>query len=171
MHRRDFLLTATSAAVSFSAASAAQDPAPVAKKGPAPFRLKYAPHFGMFGNHAPDLLDQLQFAADEGFSAWEDNGMPGRSTSTTSTPDGCRTRNERSPTHGCVAATRTRTPTIVRTSVVGGTVTDPTTVPLSAIAVGAMHHESVPPAPCAAAATPSASAAMDANLVIAPLVR
>ncbi len=80
MHRRDFLLTATSAAVSFSAASGAQDPAPVAKKGPAPFRLKYAPHFGMFGNHAPDLLDQLQFAADEGFSAWEDNGMPGRST-------------------------------------------------------------------------------------------
>lgn len=80
MHRRDFLLTATSAAVSFSAASAAQDPAPQAKKGAVPFRLKYAPHFGMFGNHAPDLLDQLQFAADEGFAAWEDNGMGGRST-------------------------------------------------------------------------------------------
>ena len=80
MHRRDFLLTATSAAVSFSAASAAQDPAPAAKKGSTPFRLKYAPHFGMFGNHAPDLLDQLQFAADEGFTAWEDNGMGGRST-------------------------------------------------------------------------------------------
>jgi len=80
MHRRDFLLTATSAAVSFSAASAAQDPAPQAKKGPVPFRLKYAPHFGMFDNHAPDMLDQLQFAADEGFAAWEDNGMGGRST-------------------------------------------------------------------------------------------
>ena len=80
MHRRDFLLTATSAAVSFSAASAAQDPAPHAKKGPVPFRLKYAPHFGMFDNHAPDMLDQLQFAADEGFAAWEDNGMGGRST-------------------------------------------------------------------------------------------
>ncbi len=80
MHRRDFLLTATSAAVSFSAASAAQDPASQAKKGPVPFRLKYAPHFGMFDNHAPDMLDQLQFAADEGFAAWEDNGMGGRST-------------------------------------------------------------------------------------------
>lgn len=45
-----------------------------------PFKLKYAPHFGMFRNHAgDDLVDQLKFAADEGFSAWEDNGMRGRS--------------------------------------------------------------------------------------------
>jgi hydroxypyruvate isomerase len=45
------------------------------------FRLKYAPHFGMFENHAgKDLVDQLKFAADEGFHAWEDNGMMGRST-------------------------------------------------------------------------------------------
>ena len=44
------------------------------------FRLKYAPHFGMFQNHAgADLVDQLKFAADQGFSAWEDNGMMGRS--------------------------------------------------------------------------------------------
>lgn len=44
-----------------------------------PFRLKYAPHFGMFRNHAgDDLVDQLRFAADEGFRAWEDNGMMGR---------------------------------------------------------------------------------------------
>ena len=78
MHRRDFLLTATTAAVSFSAASAAQDPS--TQQGRRLFRLKYAPHFGMFGNHAPDMLDQLQFAADEGFAAWEDNGMGGRST-------------------------------------------------------------------------------------------
>ena len=34
----------------------------------------------MFQNHAgSDLVDQLKFAADEGFSAWEDNGMRGRS--------------------------------------------------------------------------------------------
>jgi hydroxypyruvate isomerase len=46
----------------------------------APFKLKYAPHFGMFRSHAgDDLVDQLKFAADEGFSAWEDNGMRGRS--------------------------------------------------------------------------------------------
>ncbi|MCC7434249.1 MAG: TIM barrel protein [Methanoregulaceae archaeon] len=46
----------------------------------APFKLKYAPHFGMFRSHAgDDLVDQLKFAADEGFLAWEDNGMRGRS--------------------------------------------------------------------------------------------
>lgn len=44
------------------------------------FKQKYAPHFGMFQNHAgPDPVDQLKFAADEGFHAWEDNGMKGRS--------------------------------------------------------------------------------------------
>ena len=44
----------------------------------AKFTLKYAPHFGMFGNHAGnDPVDQLKFAADEGFHAWEDNGMKG----------------------------------------------------------------------------------------------
>ena len=45
----------------------------------APFRLKYAPHFGMFEHHAgKDPVDQLKFGADQGFTAWEDNGMPGR---------------------------------------------------------------------------------------------
>jgi hydroxypyruvate isomerase len=43
------------------------------------FRQKYAPHFGMFGNHAASDIDQLKFAADEGFHGWEDNGMGGRS--------------------------------------------------------------------------------------------
>lgn len=43
------------------------------------FRLKYAPHFGMFEGHAgKDEIDQLKFIADEGFSALEDNGMLGR---------------------------------------------------------------------------------------------
>lgn len=42
------------------------------------FKLKYAPHFGMFSNHAGSDVDQLKFAADEGFHAWEDNGMAGR---------------------------------------------------------------------------------------------
>lgn len=40
------------------------------------FKLDYAPHFGMFENHAgKDLMDQLQFMADMGFTALEDNGM------------------------------------------------------------------------------------------------
>ena len=43
------------------------------------FKLKYAPHFGMFKESAgDDLLDQLQFMYDNGFRALEDNGMPKR---------------------------------------------------------------------------------------------
>ena len=44
-----------------------------------PFRLDYAPHFGMFRHHAgDDPLDQLRFMADEGFRSLEDNGMARR---------------------------------------------------------------------------------------------
>ena len=44
------------------------------------FKLKYAPHFGMFENNAgKDLLDQIQFMHDSGFTALEDNGMTNRS--------------------------------------------------------------------------------------------
>ncbi len=43
------------------------------------FRLAYAPHFGMFQQHAgPDLVAQLEFMAAEGFTALEDNDMRGR---------------------------------------------------------------------------------------------
>jgi hydroxypyruvate isomerase len=43
------------------------------------FKLKYAPHFGMFRHSAgEDLIDQLKFMADQGFTAVEDNGMPNR---------------------------------------------------------------------------------------------
>ncbi len=45
----------------------------------APFKLAFAPHGGMFKAHAgDDILDQIQWAADQGFTAWEDNGMPNR---------------------------------------------------------------------------------------------
>jgi hydroxypyruvate isomerase len=41
-----------------------------------PFALKFAPHPGMFIHHAgPDVLEQIRFAADQGFTAWEDNGV------------------------------------------------------------------------------------------------
>lgn len=44
------------------------------------FRQRYAPHFGMFRNSAgDDLVDQISFGADNGFLAWEDNGMMSRS--------------------------------------------------------------------------------------------
>ncbi len=43
------------------------------------FKLKYAPHFGMFKNSAGDYpIDQLKFIADQGFTALEDNGMKGK---------------------------------------------------------------------------------------------
>jgi hydroxypyruvate isomerase len=43
------------------------------------FKLNYAPHFGMFENHAgKDVIDQLKFMADNGFMALEDNAMMGR---------------------------------------------------------------------------------------------
>jgi hydroxypyruvate isomerase len=47
------------------------------------FKLKYAPHLGMFENNAgKDLLDQIQFMADAGFRAMEDNGMKDRDGAT-----------------------------------------------------------------------------------------
>ncbi len=43
------------------------------------FKLKYAPHVGMFENSAgKDPIDQIKFMADMGFTALEDNGMMGR---------------------------------------------------------------------------------------------
>lgn len=46
---------------------------------PRKFKLRYAPHFGMFRAHAgEDLVAQLEFMHDEGFTALEDNGMKGR---------------------------------------------------------------------------------------------
>lgn len=46
------------------------------------FKLKYGPHFGMFNRLAgknATIFDELRFAAEQGFTAWEDNGMSGRS--------------------------------------------------------------------------------------------
>ena len=76
MNRRDFLASSTGLALAGATALPAQEPAAASRREP--FHLLYAPHFGMFGNHAKEFEDQLQFAADEGFRAWEDNGMPRR---------------------------------------------------------------------------------------------
>ena len=74
MSRRDFVASAA-AAVAISTASSTVRAVNPSKK----FKLKYAPHFGMFKHNAGnDLLDQLQFMADQGFTAMEDNGMMGR---------------------------------------------------------------------------------------------
>ena len=46
------------------------------------YNLKYAPHLGMFKDHAgEDPIAQLNFMADQGFKAFEDNGMSGRAVS------------------------------------------------------------------------------------------
>jgi len=82
MQRRSFLKSsamASAAIVSGSIAHASNGsvhPNPQEKQN---FKLKYAPHFGMFKHSAGEnLMDQLQFMADTGFTAMEDNGMKGR---------------------------------------------------------------------------------------------
>ncbi|HSB14958.1 MAG TPA: TIM barrel protein [Bryobacteraceae bacterium] len=43
------------------------------------FKLRYGPHPGMFKNSAgEDIIDQIKFAADQGFTGWEDNGAISR---------------------------------------------------------------------------------------------
>ena len=85
MNRKDFLKTgllagsslATGAALNIKRTEPLQESDLLQKHN---FKLKYAPHFGMFRNLAGnDLLDQLQFMSDTGFRALEDNGMKGRS--------------------------------------------------------------------------------------------
>ena len=78
MKRREFIAAAgaTAAVIATSTKTAVA----ATTKQSSSFKLKYAPHFGMFKHHAgSDLVDQLKFAADEGFTAWEDNGMAGKS--------------------------------------------------------------------------------------------
>ena len=46
------------------------------------FNLNYAPHFGMFKHSAgEDLIGQLNFIADQGFTAFEDNNLKKRNVS------------------------------------------------------------------------------------------
>ncbi|PAY19129.1 xylose isomerase [Rhodopirellula sp. SM50] len=75
MDRREFL----KATVAATLAATLRGQQAVAAERLRPFTLNYAPHFGMFANSAgDDLLDQLRFAADQGFRAWEDNPMKDR---------------------------------------------------------------------------------------------
>lgn len=80
MERRNFIKSglASSALLAGTGTlwSRTQEPAqPTAKK----FNLHYAPHLGMFkGLAGDDPVDQLKFMTDQGFTAFEDNGMKGR---------------------------------------------------------------------------------------------
>jgi len=78
--RRGFLKTAAmgAAAISMSPLRGAVQ-AKTAAAGGAGFKLKYAPGLGMFEAHAGKAhADQLKFIAGQGFKAWFDNGLMGR---------------------------------------------------------------------------------------------
>jgi hydroxypyruvate isomerase len=77
INRREFMITG---AVSGMAMGSVAGGAEASLVAPArKFKLKYAPHFGMFKAHAgEDLVDQLTFMHDQGFTALEDNDLPNR---------------------------------------------------------------------------------------------
>ena len=80
MRRRDFITTTVTGAVAGAAAAGARHALASKQSTGRRFNLKYAPHFGMFAASAgSDQIAQLQFMADQGFMALEDNGMRGRS--------------------------------------------------------------------------------------------
>ena len=79
MKRRNFLRSAVAGSVAFAGLTSTLGASASVVLNSEKFKLKYAPHFGMFKNSAgDDLIDQLKFAADHGFTAFEDNGMMGR---------------------------------------------------------------------------------------------
>ncbi len=73
IQRRNFLMTtATLTAAMLARTSSAQQ-----ATGAKPFKLAFAPHPGMFKTLGGDnVLDQIRFAHDQGFTAWEHNPMP-----------------------------------------------------------------------------------------------
>jgi hydroxypyruvate isomerase len=77
--RRDFVARTLASAAALAAApftAHAREAAGQASAAKGRFRLNYAPSFGQFKAHAGnDLLAQIEFAANEGFTAMFDNGM------------------------------------------------------------------------------------------------
>ena len=78
--RRAFLTQSTVLAAGTLLATTAAEAAKARRPaGPRKFQCRYAPHFGMFKETAgPDLVAQLNFMADQGFTALEDYGLMGR---------------------------------------------------------------------------------------------
>jgi len=74
MQRRSFIQKGVTAlaATSLLGTTAKAIPTPAEPE----FRMKYAPHDGMFKNHGgTDFVDQIKFAHDQGFRAIEDNDL------------------------------------------------------------------------------------------------
>ena len=89
MNRREFIqagvaasaVTATGTSLAEASSDAESEGASAGEREP--FKLKYAPHFGMFRHLAGnDAIAQIDFMADQGFTALEDNGMRGRNVET-----------------------------------------------------------------------------------------
>ena len=81
MNRRNFVKSGAAAgAVLAGGITSFEAEASPMSNADEPFKLKFAPHFGMFKNSAGDnLIDQLKFMHEMGFRALEDNGMKGKS--------------------------------------------------------------------------------------------
>ena len=81
MKRDEFLKKSVLLGLSVSVAgSGIASPVPGSTKPEKTFNLNYAPHAGMFENHAgKDIVDQISFMHDQGFRSLEDNGMMKRS--------------------------------------------------------------------------------------------
>ena len=76
MKRREFLTTSAVAAAALTASRAVTAQDQTKKDHRSKFKLKYGPSPGQFRHHAgDDMLDQIQFAADQGFRGWEDNSL------------------------------------------------------------------------------------------------
>ena len=79
MKRRTFLKNTSLATGGVLATANALQATTTATANAYNFRLKYAPHIGMFKHTAgEDPIDQLNFMADQGFTAFEDNEMKNR---------------------------------------------------------------------------------------------
>jgi hydroxypyruvate isomerase len=81
MRRRDFLAgsLAAGAAAGLSSTASGRTAQENTRPGKGRFKLKYAPSLGQFKSLAGnDLKAQIEFAADQGFSAMFDNGIMGR---------------------------------------------------------------------------------------------
>ena len=80
MNRRDFTKASIMAGVGLASTNSFADNYNYAKAYS--YNLKYAPHLGMFRHHAGNNpIDQLNFMADQGFTAFEDNDMRKRDVS------------------------------------------------------------------------------------------
>lgn len=79
MDRRAFVRTAAVTGAALAAGDVTPSGAQAGSPARRTFRLRYAPHFGMFRQHAgEDVVAQLEFMAAEGFTALEDNNMKRR---------------------------------------------------------------------------------------------